>query len=249
MSKAILMVEHVSKYFGGLKAVSDVSFEVEKGSIIGLIGPNGAGKTTLFNMIACCYPPDKGSIIYEGQNIVGLPPDKVNRLGIARTFQIPKPFGELTLLENIMVGAFRVYNTPKVARKKAEEIYGLLKFSASMGEIGLNLTTPDKRRLELARALATEPKLLLLDEVLAGCNPQEKKDLEAIIVNLRDGRKLTVIVVEHDIKAIVNISDRVIVLDRGEKIIEDKPEVVVNDERVIKVYLGEEYLNAEGRKS
>lgn len=244
-----LEVKKLSKYFGGLKAVSNVDMNVEEKKIIGLIGPNGAGKTTLFNMIACYFPPTEGDIVYNNRSIVNLKPHQVNQLGIARTFQVAKPFGDLTLLDNIIIGAFCKNKNRKLAKKKAEEVYELIKFSADKNKSAFNLTPADRKKLELARALATDPELLLLDEVMAGCNPHEKDELITIINDIRDKKGLTIIVIEHDIRAVVNLCDRIAMLDGGKKIIEDIPKIVANDKRVIKAYLGEEYIIAKNKKS
>ncbi|MHB1314660.1 MAG: ABC transporter ATP-binding protein [Christensenellales bacterium] len=240
---AIIKLENVSKQFGGLKAVSNFSGEVEKGSIVGLIGPNGAGKTTLFNMMACTFPPTSGTIYFEGKNITNAKTSSMASMGLARTFQVTKPFGDMTVIENIMVGAFLRTNDRIKSRKKAEEIYSFIGMTCGMDQIANNTTTVDRKKLEVARALATEPRLLLLDEVMAGCNPQEKLELVEVCRKIRSSG-ITIIVIEHDIKTIMSLCDKVIVLHRGEKLVEDVPVKVANDPRAISAYLGEDYANA-----
>jgi branched-chain amino acid transport system ATP-binding protein len=233
-------VRGLTKKFGGLLAVSNFDMEIGEHEIVGLIGPNGAGKTTVFNMIACYLKPTAGEIIFGDKDITHLHPHQICKLGIARTFQVTKPFGDMNLLENIMVGSFLHTTDARAARKKAEEIYELLKFSGHKYQSAYNQTTVDRKKLELARALATNPKVLLLDEVMAGCNPAEKIEMVEMVFKLRAGG-ITVIIIEHDMKTIMSLCDRVIVLDRGEKLMEGTPAEVSNDRRAISAYLGEEY--------
>ncbi|MDR3592330.1 MAG: ABC transporter ATP-binding protein [Negativicutes bacterium] len=237
---SIIKVRGLTKKFGGLVAVSKFDMEVEENEIVGLIGPNGAGKTTVFNMIACYLNPSEGEIFFREQNITNLVPHQICNLGIARTFQVTKPFGDMTLLENIMVGAFHRTADEATARRKADEMYELFKFAGSKEQSAHNLTTVDRKKLEVARALATDPKLLLLDEVMAGCNPSEKLEIVDLLFRLRK-LGITIIVIEHDMKTIMSLCDRVIVLNRGEKLVEGTPEEVSNDKRAISAYLGEEY--------
>jgi branched-chain amino acid transport system ATP-binding protein len=214
--------------------------EVGEKEIVGLIGPNGAGKTTVFNMIACYLKPTAGEIMFAGQDITNRQPHQICEMGIARTFQVTKPFGDMNLLENIMVGSFLRTTDTRRARKKAEDIYELLGFSGAKEQSAQNQTTVDRKKLEVARALATDPKVLLLDEVMAGCNPAEKKEMVDVVFRLRAGG-ITIIIIEHDMKTIMSLCDRVIVLHRGEKLVEGTPAEVSNDKRAISAYLGEEY--------
>jgi branched-chain amino acid transport system ATP-binding protein len=241
---SVIKIKNLTKQFGGLKAVSDVSIEVKKKEILGLIGPNGAGKTTLFNMIACSLKPTNGEILYKDKVISDLKPFQICDLGIARTFQITRTFGDLSLIENIMVGTLHKRSNMHVVREKAEAIFHMMGFSAEIDKSASNLTTVDRKKLEVARALATEPDVLLLDEVMAGCNPQEKLELVDLIKKLREDEDKTVVIIEHDIKTIMSLCDRIVVLHRGEKLIEGLPEDIANDPKAISAYLGEEYKGA-----
>jgi len=235
----VLELNEVTKMFGGLRAVSNFSGVIEENSITGLIGPNGAGKTTLFNMIACTYPPTSGRILYNGKDITGMRTHKICGMGIARTFQVTKPFGDMTVIENIMVGSFLKTRHKKEARKLALNAYERVGFSCDINQVAHNLTTVDRKKLEVARALATDPKVLMLDEVMAGCNPQEKLELSEAIRKIR-ATGVTIIIIEHDIKTIMSLSEKVIVLHRGEKLVEGTPNEVANDQRAINAYLGED---------
>jgi branched-chain amino acid transport system ATP-binding protein len=237
---SILEVEKLNKTFGGLIAVRDFDMSVEKGEIVGLIGPNGAGKTTLFNLVACFYPPDSGRIIFQGTDLAGMKPYQVCALGIARTFQLTKPFVNNTVLENVMVGAFSRASSARKARRKALEVLEAVEFSEYKDVLGQELTTADQKRLEFARSLATEPQLLLLDEAMAGLNPAEKLRLLELLRRIRD-RGITLVVIEHDMKAVMSLCERIILMHRGEKLVEGTPQKVANDPQAIAAYLGAEY--------
>jgi len=238
-----LEVEKLKKTFGGLVAVQNFDMTIEKGEIVGLIGPNGAGKTTVFNMVARFYQPDSGHVRFEGKDLVGMKPYQVCALGVARTFQVTKPFVNNTVLENVMVGAFsRTAHAPE-ARKKALEVLDFLGFQDHKDVLGHELTTADHKRLELARALATQPRLLLLDESMAGLNPAEKMHLLELLRRVRD-QGITLLVVEHDMKAVMTLCERIIMLHRGEKLVEGTPQQVANNPQAIAAYLGEEYAAA-----
>lgn len=242
--EVVLEIKALTKRFGGLTAVSDVSFPVYKGEILGLIGSNGAGKTTVFNMIAGAFPPTSGEILYKGKPIQGLPANKVCRLGIGRTYQICQPFGSMTVRDNVMVGAFTRYSKMTEVTAKAEEALdkvGLLHRADAMGS---ELTLPELKRMEVARALATEPELLLLDEVIAGLNPTEVDKFVALIRRIHEQEKLTIVIIEHVMRALMNLSDRIVVLNQGEKIAEGLPAEVAAQQVVIDSYLGKEMPNA-----
>ncbi|HEX7504361.1 MAG TPA: ABC transporter ATP-binding protein [Syntrophales bacterium] len=242
-----LVVNNLTKRFGGLMANHDISFTVRKGQIIGLIGPNGAGKSTLFNCISCYYNANSGSILYKGQDITKKSPESVCRLGVGRTFQIVRVFKEMTVLENIMIGSFLKHTTTKAAEARAREVAELFGFSEKLGIVSSSLTIAEQKRLEVARAYATEPELLLLDEAMAGLNIQEVRESIGLMLKLRESG-LTLILVEHVMEGIMPIADKIVVLDYGEKIAEGLPNEVVNNERVIQAYFGEKY-NAKRRKS
>lgn len=240
----LIKIVDVTKSFGGLKALNEVSFNIAKGEIVGLIGPNGAGKTTLFNVIDGYYKPDSGSILFEHQNITALsPPHKICACGIGRTFQIVKPFANISVFENVMVGSWQMSSSAGLVRARTMEILkfvGLEQYSQYQGS---SLTISNRKRLELARALATGPKLLLLDEVMAGLNPTETEAIIDLIKQISAEMKVTLLIIEHNMKAVMALSQRIVVLDYGEKIADGKPEDIVRNEAVIKAYLGEEYLH------
>jgi branched-chain amino acid transport system ATP-binding protein len=239
----ILEITNLTKNFGGLTAVSSLDLHIAAGEILALIGPNGAGKSTVFNLVAGVYAPSEGEIRFKGQPIHGQKPWDLCRMGLARTFQIVKPFASKSVLYNVMVGAFRNTNSTRKAREKAEEVLATLALDHLRDMQAANLTIADRKRLEIARALATDPEILLLDEVMAGLRPTEVDDMITIIKGLR-GRGLTVFVIEHIMRAVMALSDRVVVIHFGQKIAEGSPEEVTKDENVIKAYLGGEYVAA-----
>ena len=235
----ILDVQNVSKQFGGLTAVNQVSLYVDQGEIVGLIGANGAGKTTLFNMLAGVFPPTSGKIVFGGKEVQGLPCHQICRMGVGRTYQIVKPFVNLSVLDNTVVGALNRHHDVKEARKKAEEVLEFVGLDQRKHVAGSNLNLPELKRMELARALATEPKLLLLDEVMAGLNPTDSSRVIELVKRIRDERGITIIVIEHVMKAIMTLFDRIYVLNQGNLIASGKPEEVSQDPEVIKSYFGE----------
>ena len=243
MTTPLLRVEGVSKHFAGLVAVNQVSLELPKGQIMGLIGPNGAGKTTLFNVIGGSLAPTAGRVYFDGQEITGMAPHRVCALGIVRTFQIARPFSGLTVLDNVKVGAFLRHRNAAQAEKRALEVIDFTGLGERARKPASDLTTAGRKRLELARALCTEPRLLLLDEVMAGLTATESTQIVNLIREIRD-MGVTILVIEHVMKAIMRLSDRIAVLHHGELIAVDTPQKIAGDERVIEAYLGEEYTFA-----
>jgi branched-chain amino acid transport system permease protein len=239
---SLFEVRSLTKAFGGLMAVRDVSFRIEEGAVLGLIGPNGAGKTTIFNLITGFLSPDSGQVEFKGESITGLkPPHNVCVKRIGRTFQLVKPFNDISVLENVMVGAFARTKNANEAREEAMRVINFIGLSRYKDSLASSLTTADRKRLELGRALATKPELLLLDEVMAGLNPRETEEIIEIIRSISD-RGITLFMIEHVMKAIMTLSHRIIVLHHGEKIAEGTPVAISKDKRVIDAYLGEEYL-------
>jgi branched-chain amino acid transport system ATP-binding protein len=236
----LLEVDRVSKSFRGLKAVQDVSFAVPKGQIVGLIGPNGAGKTSCFNVIAGVYRPDGGAVRLAGERIDGWRSDRICRAGIGRTFQLVKPFAGLTVMENVVVGALNNSAGVREARRKAEEVVEQLGLAAKARQMASSLTLPDRKRLEVARALATGPRLLLLDEVMAGLRPTETDQMVALFRDLNARLGLTILLIEHVMRAVMALSARVVVLHHGQVISAGTPDEVTRDPAVLECYLGAE---------
>ncbi|MEM2416587.1 MAG: ABC transporter ATP-binding protein [Nitrososphaerota archaeon] len=237
----MLRVYELTKYFGGLTAVRNVTFEIHEKEIVGLIGPNGAGKTTIFNLISGFYKPNKGKIIFNEKDITNFTPYKICKEGIGRTFQIPKPFLNMSCLQNVIIGALFGKDEHKdfnKAKREAIEIIDFIGLSKKVNMLAKNLTLVDRKKLEIARALATNPKLLLLDEVAAGLNPVETEEVMELMKKIRN-QGITLFIVEHVMKVIMGIAERIIVLHHGEKIAEGKPHEIVKNEKVIEAYLGE----------
>jgi branched-chain amino acid transport system ATP-binding protein len=232
-----LIIRGLSKRFGGLRAVQEVSFTVQENETVALIGPNGAGKTTSFNLITGFHKPDSGSVLAYGREIVGLKPHDICAHGLARTFQVAKPFGAMTVLDNVMTGAFLRDRNASVAREKAREAIDFVGLSARERTAARDLTTIDQRRLEMARALATQPRLLLLDEVMAGLNPSEIDQAVGLVGKLST-RGLTIVIVEHVMRAIMAVARHIVVLDHGQKIAEGTPKEIVENPEVVRAYLG-----------
>ena len=237
---ALLTIESVSKRFRGLLAVDNVSFGVAQGSIFAVIGPNGAGKTTLFNIIAGALAPDRGSIVFAGERIEGLKPDEICCRGIGRTFQLVRPFPALSVEDNVIVGAMLRRPDLAAARRRAQDVLQQLDLFGKRHQPAAALTLPDRKRLEVARALATDPKLLLLDEVMAGLRPAETDRMVAILTKLNRETGLTILLIEHVMRAVMALAVRVLVLHHGAAIAEGAPDAVVRDPAVVQSYLGAE---------
>ena len=240
----MLTLEHVTKRFGGLTAVRDVTLEVRAGDLLGVIGPNGAGKTTLFNLIGGYYRPDEGRIAFEGRDVTGQPAHAIAMLGLTRTFQIVKPFGNLSVLDNVMIGALTRRTSTRQARADAQRVIDVCGLGPHAAARARALPLALRKRLEVARALATQPRLLLLDEVMAGLNPTELAAMVDLVRRLH-AEGLTLIVIEHIMAAMMRLAQRIVMLHHGEKIAEGTPREIASDRRVIDAYLGEEFVLAE----
>lgn len=235
----LLEVTGVTKRFGGLVAVSDANMHVAEGEIVGLIGPNGAGKTTLFNLISGFLTPDEGDIVFDGKSVVGVPPHAICHRRMSRTFQIVKPFPEMSVLDNVMMGAFRASPKSGAARERALSVLDRLDFADWAHRLAGDLPVAGRKRLEIAKVLATNPKIILLDEVMAGLTPSEHNRMIETVKLIRESG-VTIVIIEHVMPVIMNLSDRVYVLHHGEMIADGKPKAIVKNQSVIKAYLGEE---------
>ena len=242
----LLEVDGIARRFGGLQAVRDLSLSMARDEVLGLIGPNGAGKTTAFNLLSGFLAPDRGQIRFDGRSIVGLSPHAICRLGLCRTFQIVRPFPRLSVLDNVRVGALSRHPRMDDARDRAREVIEQVGLGGKMDQAAAGLTLAERKRLELARALATEPRLLLLDEVMAGLNPTEIETIVALIKRI-NASGIAILLIEHNMRAVMSLSHRIAVLNFGEKIVEGEPAAVANHPRVIEAYLGEEYVHAPSR--
>jgi branched-chain amino acid transport system ATP-binding protein len=248
MSSEILVVDNLTKHFGGLTANANISFSMREGEIIGLIGPNGAGKSTLFNCISCFYNADSGRIVFQGKDISRRDPESICRLGIGRTFQIVRIFKDMNVLENIMIGAFLRNPRRKDAQAIAEKVAGIFRFTDKLYAKTTSLTISEQKRLEVARVFATGPKIMLLDEMMAGLNIQEIKEAVELVLRLKE-MGITLVLVEHVMEGIMPIANRVVVLDYGEKIAEGTPDEVISNDKVIGAYFGKKYAKRRENKT
>jgi len=241
----ILKIESLSKYFGALKAVDDVSFEVKKGEIVGLIGPNGAGKTTVTNLVNGTYSKTTGKVFFKGSDVSDLKPYQIARMGLTRTYQVVKPLVGMTVEENVLVGSLfgrkNRDNDMKNAIKRAKEIIKLVGLKKKKDSLVSDITLPDLKKMEFARVLAMEPEVVFLDEVMAGLNPTEVEEASNLVKRVRKEKELSIVYIEHIMKAVMGISDRIVVLHHGKKIVEGTPQKVINDQAVIEAYLGKRY--------
>jgi branched-chain amino acid transport system ATP-binding protein len=235
----LIEVKNLSRHFGGLTAVNDLSFHVDQGEVVGLIGPNGAGKTTTFNLLSGAIPPSRGDIVFKGESIVGLKAHQVCKRGLTRTFQVVQPFPDITALENVMIGAYTRYRSHHAAEEKAREVLVRVGMEQKISALGRELPLLQLKRLEIAKALATEPELLLLDEVAAGLTPVEIDDILELVRQL-NSEGVTFLVVEHVMKVIMSLSQRIVVLNFGSKIAEGTPQEISKSQAVLDAYLGEE---------
>jgi len=242
---ALLEANEITKRFGGLVAVGNLSLSVDKGQILGLIGPNGAGKTTAFNMISGFYKADEGEIIFDGKKITDLRPDQICKLGLTRTFQVVKPFPQLSVLDNVMVGAYNRTNDRKESRKKAEDIIEFLGMQDMKESTARSLSVAHRKRLEVAKALATDPKIILLDEAMAGLRPTETEEMIELVRQISD-QGIALLLVEHVMRVIMSLAERIVVIHHGEKIAEGEPQQIVQDKAVIDAYLGEVEIDVTG---
>ncbi len=242
---ALLEVNGIIKRFGGLVAVDNLSLSLDKGQILGLIGPNGAGKTTAFNMISGFYQPDEGEVFFEGEKINGLRPDQICKLGLSRTFQVVKPFPQLSVRDNVMVGAYNRTNKRMEARQKALEIIEFLGMQDLAEATAGSLSVAYRKRLEVAKALATDPKIILLDEAMAGLRPTETDEMIELVRQISK-QGIALLLVEHVMRVIMSLADRIVVIHHGEKIAEGEPKQIVKDKAVIDAYLGEVEIDVKG---
>ncbi len=241
---ALLEVKNITKRFGGLVAVKDFSLSVDRGEIKALIGPNGAGKTTAFNCVAGFYRANEGKVMFDGKDITSLRPDQICKLGLSRTFQVVRPFRGISVLDNVMVGAFARTNDAKVARAKAEEVLEFFEMSNMIKMTASGLPIASRKRLEIARALATEPKMILLDEAMAGLRPAEADQVIAMVRKMCVEKGIAILLVEHVMKIVMALAEQIIVLHHGEMIAQGSPMEVVSDPQVVDAYLGEAYVES-----